>query len=286
MKTAILKTLHYADIFDYPLTFEELRRYLVEKHTNKIELETNMNELISNNMLAFKDGYYFLPGRGSLIGLREERKKWVDIKLKRVKKIAKFLKIIPWMKMVAVTGALAVENCKEGDDIDLMIITSKSRLWLSRGLTVLFLRLFGLYRRPQKIKDTICPNVWISTRSLKFSDEDLFTAHEIAQIKPLREKDNCYQNFIKNNLWIKKFLPNWEPSYKTSGRKELEVTFTLGIPVFDFLDLIFYKLQLTYMRSKMTRETVGRNLALFHPSDKKDGILSDFNRRIADLSIP
>jgi len=102
-----------------------------------------------------------------------------------------------------------VENSEEGDDIDLMIVTSPQRLWLTRGLVVVFLLLTGQYRRPEKIKDKVCPNLMFSEEVLEFPDHDLFTAHEIVQMLPIYDRLNTYQKFLQANSWIKDFLPNW-----------------------------------------------------------------------------
>ena len=201
-KQTILKTLHYADIFDYPLTASEVRKFLVEPADDAFE-ET-LSQMGSGP-------YYCLPGRGEIIKLRQQRKKWSQPKLKRAKNIASILKFIPWIKLIGVTGALAMKNSNEDDDIDLIVITSSKRLWLTRGLVVTLLSLAGQYRRPNKIKDKICPNLLLSEDALEFLDHDLFTAHEIVQMKPIFERDNTYQKFLRANGWVKEFLPNWRP---------------------------------------------------------------------------
>ena len=40
-------------------------------------------------------------------------------------------------------------------------------------------------------------------------EQDLYSAHEVAQIKLLWDKDNTYDQFVSQNLWVKKYLANW-----------------------------------------------------------------------------
>lgn len=215
MKKAIFKTLVYADIFDYPLTSGELYRFLIaDKALNYSRFRQALTRTNTNEKQIDTNGeYFFLRDRRKIVVTRKKREKWSQEKLKIAKRVASWLKLIPWIKMVALTGALAMNNSRKNDDIDLFIITSKNRLWLSRGLVVTFLRLTGLYRRPGKIKNKICPNMLLDEGHLMIpsKEQDLFSAHEVCQLKPLWDKNNCYQKFIKANLWVKKFLPNWKP---------------------------------------------------------------------------
>jgi len=110
---------------------------------------------------------------------------------------------------------LAMENSNENDDIDLLIITSKSRLWLTRFLTVILLELVANRRHPadKEVKDKICLNMFLDEGHLEVpkKEQDLFSAHEVCQLKVLWDKNGIYQKFLKANLWSKKFLPNWKP---------------------------------------------------------------------------
>jgi len=142
LKKAILKTLAYADVFDYPLLKKEIWRFLI-KERKEGELKTEeegkgfsweLKELIKKSLCKEKKGFYFLPGREKIINLRKRRQKYSEKKIKIAEKIALILRKIPWVKMVGVTGALAMRNAEKKDDIDLLIIAVKNRLWLTRFL--------------------------------------------------------------------------------------------------------------------------------------------------------
>lgn len=209
-KKAILKTLAYADIFDYPLKKEEIIKFLIADSSLSLKID---QELENSPLVTKKGDFYFLKGREVIVPLRKKRKKWSQEKMKIAKKVANWLKLIPTIKLIAITGALAMENSDKDDDIDLLLITTKNRLWLSRGLVVTFLRLTGFYRRPKEIKNKICPNMFLDEGhlSLPKRERDLFSAHEVCQLKPLWDKNKTYQQFVKKNLWVKQFLPNWKP---------------------------------------------------------------------------
>jgi len=215
MERAILRTLAYADVFDYPLTSEELYRFLIaDESCSYSDFEKVLLRVAANDKRIEKNKeHFFLEGRGKIVATRKRRESWNRKKSNFAEKVAGILRLIPWIKLIGLTGALAMNNAKEEDDIDLLIITVPNRLWLTRGLVVSFLRLARIYRRPGKIKNKICPNMLLDEKHLAMSkkERDLFSAHEVLQMKPLWQRGRTYQRFLKANQWYKEFLPNWKP---------------------------------------------------------------------------
>ena len=70
---------------------------------------------------------------------RINREKISEKKFLIAKKAARILFKIPTIKFVGVTGSLAMMNANENSDIDLMIITSRGTLWLSRLVILVLL---------------------------------------------------------------------------------------------------------------------------------------------------
>jgi hypothetical protein len=103
--------------------------------------------------------------------------------------------------MVAVTGALAMNNARPGDDIDLFILAQPGRLWLCRLL------LLGLVKLAARRGHVLCPNFLLSTGRLRLSERNLFTAHEVVQMVPIQPSP-WYRAFIEANGWVRDFLPN------------------------------------------------------------------------------
>jgi len=206
---SIFKTLVYADIFSYPLTFDQLKKFLI---TSK-KTDFNITDLKMKGILKRKN-YFFLKGRPKIIKERVKKEKYAKKKIKIAQKTARLLKLIPFIKMVGVTGNLAMKNTSKDDDIDFLIITSRNRLWLSRFLVVCLLELLGKRRHPKEkeVKDKICLNMFLDEDNLKIpqKEQNLFSAHEVLQFKPLWQRANIYDDFLNQNQWVKKFLANWK----------------------------------------------------------------------------
>jgi len=299
-KQAILKTLHYFDLFDYPPTAEEIKKFLPEPVD--ATFEETLKRISAGLLLICTDGYYCLPEREEIIKLRQQREVWSRPKLRKAKKVASILKFIPWIKLVGVTGALALANSDADDDIDLMIVTAPQRLWLTRGLVVTFLLLTGQYRRPGKIRNRICPNLMIGEEALEFPDRDLFTAHEIVQMKAIYDRGNTYQKFLQANKWVKDFLPNAKRKQRAENRKQIQKTedgkqklssvfgylssrsvLCLQSSVLSFLERVAYKLQLKFMESKKTSEVTTPSVIRFHPQDVRLWVLDEYQKRVYTL---
>jgi hypothetical protein len=244
----------YHDLFDYPLNFSDLIRWQLAE-----PVTINQNpEVVS------KRKFYFLEGREGLIYKRILRKRISAKKMKIAQKASKVLSFLLGVKMVAVTGSLAMENSSEESDIDLMIITKKGNLWTTRLLSYLVLGIMRfVLRRPKDCKqqDKLCLNIWLDESDLIWlkKDRNLYTAHEIAQIVPLINKDETYERLIFQNKWILGF---WSNAVRI---KDLEVKRApLGVnPV----EKLAFKLQYLYMKNKISREVVTPTRAIFHPQD-------------------
>jgi len=207
-------TLAYADIFDYPLKASEIRRYLISD--KKIDFKNFQKELSQSSKLADKQGdYFFLKGRKKIVAIRKQRENQGQKKLIIARRTTNWLKMIPTIKMIGVTGALAMNNAREDDDIDILIVTSKNRLWLTRFLVVLLTELVARRRHPndKETRDKICLNMFLDEKCLGVPEKerDLFTAHEVCQLVPIYDRNGTYKKFLEKNLWVKKYLPNWKP---------------------------------------------------------------------------
>ncbi len=252
-----VSSLIYHDIFDYPLSLGELVKWRAGK-----KLTTNNEEL----SIKSRNDFYFFKGRDGIILKRLLRERISAKKFEIARKAGQILSFIPTIKMVAVTGALAMANASDESDIDLMVVSQKGTLWTTRLLTLLFLDLIGFPRREYRDKnqkDKLCLNIWLDETSLSWprNDRNIYSAHEIAQIRPLVDKDKTYERFIYSNKWIKEFWPNAVRVKNVFAKTRPKRSF-LGI-----FEPLARSLQFWHMRGKITREVVTRSRALFHPQD-------------------
>lgn len=199
LQQAILQTLVYADLFDYPLTPHEVVRYLGVS-AEPATIVAQLNRSAASGMVVCHNGYVALPGRAELFDLRARRELAAARQWPAARRYARWLALVPFVRMVAVTGTLAVNNVEAADDIDLFIVTRPGRLWLCRALVVLLVRLAAL------AGDDLCPNYFLSEQHLAFDDHTLFTAREVTQMVPLYGAD-AYWRIRQLNTWVETYLP-------------------------------------------------------------------------------
>lgn len=296
MEKAVLRTLVYHNLFDYALTSEEIWRLLIvneKRKTQNAKLQRKaQNYLVKVKRIERKNGFYFLKGRERIIRVRKRREKFSRRKIEIAKKVVKWLGLIPTIKMIGVTGAVAVGNAKKNDDIDLLLVTASERLWLTRILAVLFIEVLGKRRRPtdKKVADKICLNIFLDENHLEMPKEkqNLFVAHEIVQMKPLFDRGGIYERFLRENKWVKKHLVNAFESQKSKvkmqNHKSIYSLYFLLLYLLELLEKFAYRLQLKHMRSKMTKEQVGLHFAFFHPQDVSGRVLKDYKEKLIVLN--
>ena len=199
LERAILKTLAYSDIFEYPLRLDELHRYL-PFHAEMECLPQSIGLL--HDQVGEKDGYFFLAGREIIVEIRKHREAYSQKMFLLAWKYGRIIGALPFIRMVALTGSLAVMNSSNDADFDYMLVAASGRLWIARAFSLLFNRLTRFFGY------TLCPNLIISENALKWSQHDLYSARELCQMIPISGLD-VYGKLMRANEWVRDFLPNF-----------------------------------------------------------------------------
>ncbi len=266
LKGAIVKAIAFFDMFDFPLTAMEAWRNLnmpgglaevmaaLEEAADKSP-QTSPHPLPSSTAgrlikerglggnIEYKNGFYFLAGRGAIAEERLGRYNFVDRKFKRAIAAARFYKFIPWIKMIAVGNLMGAHNLKDSSDIDLFIITETKRIWLARFFCVFLAKILGWRPKPGNIKDKICLSFFVSDKAMELrslmisaspgaefkgfladarndkeeieddkEEADIYFIYWLANLTPIYDRGGVYEKFMAANSWLKNYLPNW-PAY-------------------------------------------------------------------------
>lgn len=226
----ILATVVYYDGFSYPLTAFEIWKNLVRTDHSSFEqrmAEVSLAEIFKqlqgeqfSKQIESIGGFYFLKGRKGLVEERIRKQKISAGKLKRLSRVVYWLRLVPFIRMVGVTGGLAMKNAHSQSDWDLLIVIAEGHIWTGRTLLTIFTQLIGKRRYGEKVINRICLNYFVTDASLEVITKDLFSANEYMFLIPLFGED-VYRRFQVKNQWIKAMKPSYDlseiASLKTLG---------------------------------------------------------------------
>jgi len=198
-----IEPIIYGDIFDYPLTLDEIWRYCplpLSREQVSRRLEDSGPANPAPGLVQCHDGFYHFAGRGELVDRRLRRAKMSRTIWKRARRVAGLIQHIPFIRSIAVTGSLTTDNADEDGDPDFLVITARNRIW-----TVFFF--LGTIQKLTSTR-TLCPNFYISEDNLRISPRDFYNAREVTQAIPLVGPD-LFDRFLEANHWVMDFIPNF-----------------------------------------------------------------------------
>jgi hypothetical protein len=202
---AIARTVLYAALFDYPLTLAQLRQTLLEQTMTASEiLRVYRASVALREVVAFEDGFFLPRGRSDLVSERRRREARSRRFLERHRRLIALICAMPYVRMVALSGSVAHLNMDGRGDLDLFIVTRGRRVWM---VTVAVLVLAKLLRR----RSRLCANFVVSDDRLTFEDEDLFTASQIVNLKPL-VGSALFTEILSKNRFVSRCYPNFHAS--------------------------------------------------------------------------
>mgnify|MGYP001429839746 CR=1 FL=1 len=311
---ALLRTVAYYDVFDYPLTSAEIWRWLYRRADETItathaEVGAALAALVQAGTLLQEKDWFVLPGRQQLVQLRAERFVLGQKKWRRVKSMARFCEVIPYVKMVAACNTLAIDNARAESDMDVFIVTSPERMWIARMMVTGIVNMLGYRRHGKNITNRVCLSFYVTAQALDLEplkisvgQEDPYLRFWATQIVPLMD-DGIYEKFQQHNAWVTSRLPNgWFWNWKErllsvesmlrTIKHSFEAAFATGIGL--QLEDWARRFQLkringhTNSKAKLgtTEVIISENVLKFHEEDRRNKYNLAFRIRLAQLGIP
>jgi hypothetical protein len=204
LEEAVLKTVLYADIFSFPLTAAEIHHFLIADRPYALaDIQGALESSAALRVhLEQRDGFVACKGRDGLVTTRLERDQAATALLPAALSYGRLLAALPFVRMVGLTGALAMRNpAHVTDDIDYVLVTAPGRVWTARAFAIVLVRL-GRLRGV-----TLCPNYVLSETTLSHAPGNLYIAHEVTQVLPLFGRE-IYDALRAENPWVADCMPN------------------------------------------------------------------------------
>ncbi len=286
---AIVRTIIYSSLFDYPLTLGELQRSLVESDQTPGEILAvyDGSEMLQE-IVEFRDGFFFPAGRSDLVAERARRQARSAAFLRLHARMLRVVCAIPFTRLVALSGSIAHSNLEPGGDLDLFIVARGASVWT---VTVALLAAAKLLRR----RRTICANFLISDAHLRLDDGDLFTANQVIHLRPILGSD-VWKTMVEANPFVASFYPNAASACQRApveppGRAALAIKRGLEIaiaPVLPLVEHLCRRLYAGHLRRKATtwqspeQVSLGADYLKLHTKSHRRSVLERFEAAVDD----
>lgn len=128
---------------------------------------------------------------------------------KKVRRYVSILRIVPFLRMVAVCNNLAFGKVDAKSDIDLFIVAKKGHLFTVRIFVTVLLQLMGVRRHGDKVSGRFCLSFFVDDSALDLSpiaiEDDVYLAFWIMTMKPVID-DGVFGEFLNRNDWALKYF--------------------------------------------------------------------------------
>jgi len=280
-------TLLYFDIFDHPLSMEELFQFFPEKIARGA-----FGQMLAESRLRPSDGMFHLRETNGLVSIRKAREKKAKVMLLAAKLVGRFIRHFPFVRAVFLSGSLS-KGTNPGDaDVDLFIISAEERLWICRSFLTAFKKVF-LFNG----KKFLCPNYFLTEHHLEIPEKNIFTATELVTLKPLFNEPKLHELIVANQ-WISQFYPNFEFTYAGTNKSRSPFQRLFELPMSDGYTARWDNNLMHYFRGVWrrrypaldaeTRELLFRSTpyaSKVHPNDFQTMVLSAYEERLQKESL-
>lgn len=202
---AILKTLVYFDIFDYPLSDKEIKNFLGLPLDDELFIIV-MGQLISDGIVYRVGEFYSLHNNQQKAEKRIQGNRRAQDLLIKADRIGAFLFRFPYVRGVAVSGSLSKNYADKKADIDYFIVTKANRLWIARTILHLYKKFTFLAGR----EHFYCMNYFIDEKAMVIPEKNIYTAIEVVTLLPVAG-NTTMKRFFDSNDWTEAWLPCFEP---------------------------------------------------------------------------
>ncbi len=236
----------------------------------------SLHELIRNNRVTRARGRVVFPGREALIAEHEQRECLFPRKLRRARRVARWLARLDGVRFVALCNTTAMAHANEEGDLDFFVICRAGTLWQTRLFATLPFRFLGLRPRSDRVvPDAVCLSFFIDDAALDLTnlqiENDVYFRHWFLQLLPLFD-DGVSTDLWSANMRIRERHPHARPWLMNSEVAVPRPRFRL--PAFRWMEVLARRIQqrawpasIRAAMNKDTRVVINDHVLKFHVDD-------------------
>lgn len=202
---AVVRTLAYVDLFDSGLTLAELHRGLHGHACTEHALaEALRSDPWLQQRVACHEGVHHLQGRERVVATRRAREAAADRYFARQAPALRLVSLLPFVRMVALSGGAAHRTSLHREDLDLFIVAEEGRAWSAMAACILTTKLLGM-------REDVCANYLVDEAHLAIDlQRDAYTAHQFVHLWPVLGEE-AHRKLWAANPWVAEHFPNAAP---------------------------------------------------------------------------
>ncbi len=230
---AIIRTIVWFDLFDFPLLPLEVGRLLYggPAHVTSEQVFTRLEQSpYLQRHLETTDGFYHRRGRGSIVAIRNQRyattkrhrEQW------RFRLALNLLRCAPFVRFVALGNSAAYGNARASSDLDLFIVVQDGSLYTARWFITALFQAIGIRRHDRRVAGRACLSFYVTETGAALSPlllpgQDPYFTFWAGLLWPLFDAGGQAQVKRLNN-WLGAIFPtelfvwSWSPDLLTDSR--------------------------------------------------------------------
>ncbi|HTK04025.1 MAG TPA: hypothetical protein VL500_00405 [Candidatus Eisenbacteria bacterium] len=300
MQRSLLATLAYFDLFDYPLTLAELLRFRYRSPSEVSGAPCSAADVLAaleGPEFGTKDGFWHLAGRDAVVGIRQRRFRLAEPKFARARRVARFLRTLPSVRLAAVCNSLALANADEESDIDMFVVTAPGTVWATRFIVTAALAALGLRPDRHSHADKVCMSFFVTENGQDLSryalaPDDTYLLYWMATLVPLYDAGGAFGRFMAENAWVSRRLPGAvAPAGRAIGtgapfwtRPLLPLMAAVEGPLRRLQTRMFPQ-EISAMANRDSRVVITDDVLKFHVNDRRAEYERRFKERLAALEL-
>lgn len=224
--------------------------------------------------------------------IKEEPSEIENTFYRKTEKYLRYIKYVPWLKMVWIWNSISMNSATSDSDIDLFIVTDEKRLWTVRIIITLIFQILWVRKDAKNHASRFCLSFFATTSWMNFwkfaLEEDIYLYFWIIYFKPILDYDNTYQKFLESNeswcnfWWYENILSKNNEYIKYSKESSKNWLIKLIKKVLNYpLDLLEIILKTIFIKKSLKRYNslwkpfwiiINNDLLKFHDNDIREEV--------------
>ena len=210
VREGILNLLAYFAVMNLRLDFDTLYSY-IQVRSGQLMVKKQLDVLMKQGKIKIVEGRYGLakhkyPSQEKMLKMQAKL-------LKKANRWGRIIGLIPFVKSVVVINSTAYGNVHDESDIDLFIITTPNRIFLTKGILMYSLKALRQLEDQYVSAGRFSLGMFLTTKGVRL-DKDIMKINEpdlvyrMITCKPVYG-DRVWYQLLKNDPYMFSRLPNY-----------------------------------------------------------------------------